>query len=86
MLLAVSPTEVKPGATVTLTVVGADDDVARNVVFLNGAPIPVREGTLRDGRGTLTVTVPPDAPSGPCSVSFAASGERSNHVTLLLAP
>jgi hypothetical protein len=66
--------------------VGANDDLAGNVVFLNDAPIPVRGGTLRDGRGTLTVTVPTDAPSGPGSVSFAASGERSNHVTLFLTP
>ena len=86
MLAGVSPRNVSPGDQVRLKVVGADAVLSSNVVVLNGSEVAIDEGSLRSGKGTLTVTLPGDTPVGTSSVYFTSNGEKSNEVTFEVTP
>jgi hypothetical protein len=55
-------------------------------VRLDGQPVTIAKGTLRSGRGSLTITLPADTPVGTSSVSFRSVGEESNRITFPVAP
>jgi hypothetical protein len=86
LLLGISPKAPKPGAPLTLKVAGADALLTNNVVRLDGQPVTIAKGTLRSGRGSLTITLPADTPVGTSSVSFRSDGEESNRITFPVAP
>jgi hypothetical protein len=60
--------------------------LTKNVVLVDGEPVAIDGGTLRSGRGSLTITLPADTPAGTSSVSFRADGEESNRLTFPVAP
>ena len=86
MLAGVSPRNVHPGDQIRLKVVGADPVLSNNVVMLDGAEVAIDEGSLRNGKGTLTVTLPGATPIGMSAVYFISDGEKSNEVAFEVTP
>jgi hypothetical protein len=86
LLLGLSPSSPTPGAPLTLKVAGAEATLANNVVLLDGQPVTVDGGTLRSGRGSLTITLPASTPAGTSSVLFRCGGEKSNSLTFPVSP
>jgi hypothetical protein len=86
MLLGLSPTSLAAGSPLTLKVAGAEAVLGNNVVLLNDVPVAVSGGTLRRGRGSLVVTVPPATPAGATAACFRAAGEQSNRIAFTVLP
>ncbi|MFO7955640.1 MAG: hypothetical protein R6X33_00890, partial [Candidatus Brocadiia bacterium] len=71
---------------IELTVVGAEDDPADNVVLIGDAAVQPEGGSLSGGRGLLRARVPADQPAGDCKVSFIADGEQSEASEVVAQP
>jgi hypothetical protein len=74
------------GGLIELTVVGAEDSAADNVVLIGDAAVEPEGGSLSGGRGLLRARVPAAQPAGKCEVSFIAHGEQSQNATVEVAP
>jgi hypothetical protein len=72
--LVLSASEVAPGETYTLTVLGAKDRLVRIAYTLNGGPVETFTATL-DGRGHATFNVSPDTRKGTYQfIGFSIAG------------
>ncbi|MFO7958117.1 MAG: hypothetical protein R6X33_13595, partial [Candidatus Brocadiia bacterium] len=71
---------------IELTVVGAEDDPADNVVLIGDAAVQPEGGSLSGGRGLLRARMPADQPAGESEISFIADGEQSESVSIQVAP
>ncbi len=85
VLLDVRPQEVSPGSALSLTVVGVHQDLGAPAIRFGDQWLKPQAASLRDGRGTLEVRVPPDAPAGTVPVHVLHWGEDTNSIEVTVS-